>query len=496
MVTVDAAEAASLAPSWFGSLGTWLPRGGALDPTSWAGRHRGICLLLWLHVLALPVIAVTRGAAPLHSVADAALIAGLAALATLGWLESRYRAAAATMGLLVSSAAVVHVFDGVIEAHFHFFVMVAVVALYQAWFPFLLALSFVIVHHGVIGTMLPEAVYNHPAAIEQPWLWGLIHGGFVLAESVACLVYWRASEQSVDRERQVRLAAERTREELAHAQQLSQMGSWEWDVVSDTVTWSAQLYAMAGQDAATFRPSVGTFLEMVPPAERDEVAELVIRSLRAGHHLDFECPLVRADGEVITVHALGDAMMDAAGRVVHMRGSIQDVTERRRLQETITEMAFQDPLTGLANRRLLLDRLDEAVARCDAGEGACALLFIDLDGFKAVNDRHGHAVGDALLREVAGRLRAAVRASDTVSRFGGDEFALLCPGGDHDLAALTAERIEQELCRPIMVDGAPVVVAASIGIAVAEPGTTADTLLRSADAAMYDVKARTRVAQT
>ena len=482
-------------PPWLDSLVAWLPRGGALDAASWQLRHRGISVLLWLHVVGLLVIGSVRGESPLHAIADSMVVAALAVIATILPLSRLLQSAAATLGLLMCSAAVVHLFNGAIEAHFHFFVMVAVVALYQEWLPFLLALAFVVLHHGVLGTTMPSQVYNHDAAVTSPWLWGLIHGGFVLAESVACLIHWRASELVVGRERRVRLAAEQTGQALAHAQELSRMGSWEWDVVADTVTWSAQLYAMAGQDAAAFRPSVGTFLEMVPPAEREEVAALISQSLRAGQNLDFECRLVRADGEVLTVHALGGATTDADGKVVHMRGSIQDVTERRRLQEIITEMAFQDPLTGLANRRRFLDRLGAAIERCASGEGTCAVLFIDLDGFKAVNDRLGHAAGDVLLQEVADRLRAAVRVTDTVSRFGGDEFALLCPGDDHEVAGLTAERIEQELCRPVLIEGAPVMVAASIGVAVAEAGATADAVLRRADAAMYEVKARARSAQ-
>lgn len=482
-------------PLRLGALAEWLPRGGALPATSWAVRHRGISVLLWSHVAGLLLIGLLREDSVLHAGADAMVVAALAVIATLLPLSRLLRSAAATLGLLVSSAAVVHLFDGAIEAHFHFFVMVAVVALYQEWLPFLLALAFVVLHHGVIGTTMPTEVYNHQPAVANPWLWGLIHGGFVLAESIACLIHWRASELAVGRERRARVAAERSGQALAHAQELSQMGSWEWDVVADTVTWSNQLYAMAGQDPSTFQPSVGTFLELVHHGEREEIAALIEHSLRAGLTLDFECQVVLADGELRTVHALGGATMDADGRVVHMRGAIQDVTERRRLQEAVTQLAFQDPLTGLANRRLFLDRLGEAIDRCDAGEGTCAVLFIDLDGFKAVNDEHGHAAGDVLLQEVATRLRDAVRSTDTVSRFGGDEFALLCPGDDHEIATLTAERIERELGRPIVIDGAPVMVAASIGVAVAEAGTTADAVLRRADAAMYEVKALARSAQ-
>ena len=212
-----------------------MPHGGALDSAAWADRHRGIRVLLWCHVLALPLIAVFRGETYLHGLVEATVVAVFALGAELRWLGARFRSASATLGLLLSSAVVVHHFDGVIEAHFHFFVMVAVVALYQAWLPFLLALAFVLVHHTVVGILVPHAVYNHEAAVNEPLLWGIVHGGFILAESIACLVYWRASEEAVSRERDVRISAEKTRQDLAAAQELSGIGSWEWNIA-----WACQ----------------------------------------------------------------------------------------------------------------------------------------------------------------------------------------------------------------------------------------------------------------
>jgi signal transduction histidine kinase len=138
------------------------------------------------------------------------ILIGLAALATSQALANRFRAAVATVGLILASTLLVHLSGGFIEAHFHFFVMMAVIVLYQDWMPFLVALIAVVVDHGVIGTLAPAMVYNHSAAQHQPWHWALIHGGFILAESAALLIYWRVNETV-----QVDLSREKERAEAS-----------------------------------------------------------------------------------------------------------------------------------------------------------------------------------------------------------------------------------------------------------------------------------------
>ena len=135
---------------------------------------------------------------------------GLAVLAMSRGLASRLRAGLATVGSILASALLVHLSGGFIESHFHFFVMMAVIALYQDWMPFLLALVLVVVDHGAIGTLVPTMVYNHSGALHRPWHWALIHGGFILAESAALLIYWRVNETV-----QVDLYREKERAEAA-----------------------------------------------------------------------------------------------------------------------------------------------------------------------------------------------------------------------------------------------------------------------------------------
>jgi diguanylate cyclase (GGDEF)-like protein/PAS domain S-box-containing protein len=465
-----------------------LPKGGVLSEESWRARHRGIVVVLWAHVLALPVIGVLRDQ-PLGGAVLEASVVGLFALAAcLSHLGTTTRSAAATLGLVSSSAVLVHFFDGLIEAHFHFFVVVAVVALYQKWLPFLVAVGFVLLQHSVIGALFPHQVYSHAQGQANPWAWAVVHGSLILAESLTCLMYWRVSENALDREREARAQLADAHQDLADAQELSGMGSWDWDIGSGRVSWSDQLYLLAGLRKESFTPSIQSFLDLVHPEDRPEVAALLTAAAADPTGLDFECRWVRADGEIRVVHSLSEFVAAPDGTVQSMFGTVHDVTERRLMQEEIERLAFRDALTGLANRRLFLDRLEHVLSSQPRSGRSCAVLFLDLDDFKRVNDTLGHSAGDELLREVGRRLQGAVRPTDTVARLGGDEFALLLEDVDLASATALAERVQSMLRQKVWLQGTELCVRASIGIAVAEEDVTADDILRDADAAMYAVK--------
>ncbi|HEX2032082.1 MAG TPA: HAMP domain-containing sensor histidine kinase [Actinomycetota bacterium] len=171
-----------------------LPKGDALPEATWRQRHRLVLVLLALAGVALPVFGVLRGHGVVHSVLEGAVVAGAAVTGAWARLPRRLRASIATVGLMLVAAIGVHFSGGTIEAHFAFFVFVGIITLYQDWVAFCVAIAFVVVHHGTVGVWDPGAVYNHPAAIRAPWTWAGVHGAFVLAASVAMLVFWRRNE--------------------------------------------------------------------------------------------------------------------------------------------------------------------------------------------------------------------------------------------------------------------------------------------------------------
>jgi len=168
---------------------------------------------------------------------------------------------------------------------------------------------------------------------------------------------------------------------------------------------------------------------------------------------------------------------------------VEEIRKRKRAEQQLAHQALHDPLTDLPNRALLRDRLQQAIARADRSRRPFALFVMDLDGFKDVNDTYGHASGDELLIQVGARLRGAVRASDTVARVGGDEFALVLSEADAEGARSIAEKVLALFATPFLVDGNNVSVGASVGIALYPAhGPSPDALMRSADSAMYRAK--------
>ena len=162
----------------------------------WERRHRAIVILLWAHVPGIAAFAVIRGKSLGHGLFEASIVALFAGLATRTRPSRGFRSTAAALGLLSASAIIVHLSGGVIEAHFHFFVMLGVLSMYQDWLPFLVAIGFVVVHHGVFGVLDPKSVYNHSAAWAHPWTWAGIHAAFILAASAAYITSWRLTENS------------------------------------------------------------------------------------------------------------------------------------------------------------------------------------------------------------------------------------------------------------------------------------------------------------
>jgi len=249
---------------------------------------------------------------------------------------------------------------------------------------------------------------------------------------------------------------------------------------------SPALHAVFGYD---FGDIVGTKLvALVHPDDAERVKEEVAENVAHGGSRVIECRYRHGDGRWMHVEAVLTnhlAHPSIEGLVFNTR----DVSERKTLERQLTHQAFHDPLTGLANRALFRDRVHHALQLRARSHQSLGVLFLDLDGFKAVNDSLGHSAGDALLRAVSGRLGSVVRAGDTVARLGGDEFAVLLEDldGAH-VAQQVAARFLEELNTSFPLDGHEVFVGASVGLALAGADDDADEVLRNADLAMYRAK--------
>jgi diguanylate cyclase (GGDEF)-like protein/PAS domain S-box-containing protein len=209
-----------------------------------------------------------------------------------------------------------------------------------------------------------------------------------------------------------------------------------------------------------------------------------------GEPFSEEYRLLAKDGSVVWVREEAVLVRDEAGEPLYWQGVFYDLTERKALEERLHYQALHDPLTDLPNRRLFMDRLGQALRRTMRQHNQVAVLFMDLDGFKVVNDSLGHDVGDLLLTVVAQRLRRCLRPEDTLARFGGDEFVVLIEALDDPAQAVqVAERITEELRRPFLIEARDLYVIASIGISLGDARThDTDDLLREADTAMYRAK--------
>lgn len=335
-------------PGRLARLWRLLPEGRLLPEEVWHRRHKVILWLLWFHVAGFGIISLFLGWQLSHIMLEVGIPGSLAALASWGRLGRSIRSAVASVGLITCSAIVVHMSGGVIEAHFHFFVMIPILALYQDWLPYLIAIGYVGLHHGGFGVAEPHLVYNHPDAIAHPWKWAGIHAGFVFAASLASLTTWRAGEQMM-----------------------------------------------------------------------------------------------------------------------------------------------RDGLTALPTRLVFTDRVRAALQHSGRRQRKAAVICLDIDRLKVINDSLGHEVGDRLIQELAVRLKRATRAGDVLSRSGGGEFFVLSPGIQSAVKATAiARRIRQNTSGPIQVSGHQVYVTVSIGIGLTGRETDqAEDLMRDADSAMYKAKA-------
>ena len=585
---------------------------------------------LWTQMVALAAFGALQGYGVIHGVAHLGPILAVTLLASGKSVPIRLRSASVALGMFTAAAVAVHTSGGAIEAHFYFFVVIVTLSLYEDWLPFLLAIGFVVVHHGLLGMIDPSGVYapGSPGA-GNPWGVALIHGGFVTAAGVASVLGWRLNED-------VRVAAHRSQEQFQRSFEDAPIGmaltsaDGRWVEVNrglcdligyradelvdhrfvdfahpeDAIASLASLRRLNdGEDQLSFdmrylhsdgstvwasvhiskltdpgemdahfivqmedvtarkkaerdaairasqqedllalartalsAPELpGLFDEAVQVLARNIDDVVGIRVVESGRLTQTQARVVAElgsdplpDGEPVltppetkalatadhvseaggTVAVIADnddqpygtlavstpgveLKSEDAGLVLAVSYVLSGAVQRMRSEEELRHQSLHDPLVDLPNRVLFFDRVERALSRSRRGE-QCAVIFIDLDRFKIINDSLGHEAGDALLQAVAPRLARALRENDTLARFGGDEFVVLCEDLDDATNALdVAQRLRDAFDAPYHLGEHHHVISASIGVAVSGPKYLGhpEELLRDADAAMYRAKA-------
>jgi len=286
-------------------------------------------------------------------------------------------------------------------------------------------------------------------------------------------------------------ALKESEEQLRMAINAARMYSWEWNVQTGRIVRHGHHQQVYGDDASGSKSDYLSFLERIHPDDRKKIEEAVDKAVlgKASYRVDFR--VIRPDGNIRWLESQAEAYRAASGIAVRFIGVTQDITERKEAEELVQRMAFYDTLSGLPNRNHLIDRLLNAI-RTDSGIGKpMALMLMDLDHFKEINDTLGHHRGDLLLKEMGLRLKSVLFEPDLVARLGGDEFAILLPklAREEDVM-LVIRKIQAALHPPFIIEGLPIAVEASIGVALyPQHGTNPDSLLQRADVALYAAKA-------
>jgi diguanylate cyclase (GGDEF)-like protein/PAS domain S-box-containing protein len=270
---------------------------------------------------------------------------------------------------------------------------------------------------------------------------------------------------------------------------------WDWDLATNEIWWNENIISVFGYSPRDTLTGHTAWYERIHADDRDRVVQGIFGVIEGGGDTwTDEYRFRRKDGSYARVLDRGHVIRDAAGNAARMIGAIADVTIRKEAEERLAYLAQFDSLTGLANRQLFQDRLIQTMAQTRRSGRAMAMLFIDLDRFKLVNDTLGHSAGDSLLKDVTARLTACVRGGDTLGRFGGDEFgAVLADLARPADASIVAQKIIDVLAQPFRIEGHETYVTASIGITLfPSDGEDAGTLIMNADTAMYRAKEQGR----
>jgi len=276
--------------------------------------------------------------------------------------------------------------------------------------------------------------------------------------------------------------------QLIEAHRLARIGTWSWDMHTGEVISSESLAAVCGREIPPFVEQRGTLLTVESWERVNAAAE---EAMRNGKGYDLEIQVNHGSGETVWMNAKCEAIRNEREETIALRGTLQDISEQKLSERRIRDAALHDILTGLPNRTLVMEYCGHLLAAASRGHSHGALLFIDLDRFKPINDLYGHETGDQVLNEVAKRLIACTRDEDLVGRLGGDEFVVIVSylSADRHRAAVVAQHIIDSISRPITVNGMELGVSASIGISYfPDYANDVSTLIHTADLAMYHAK--------
>ena len=317
---------------------------------------------------------------------------------------------------------------------------------------------------------------------EREWTHDEIHLLQALGNLLGAVIQRRDAESALRESEALR----------SQAENLANLGSWQWDIARDVFTLSPEWRRVCGCSAE--RLTSDEFYPIAHPDDLPIIRQALQHSIRTGEPYRIEHRIIRqTDGEVRWVRAHAEVVHEN-GLAVRMAGFSQDITGQREAEHKMAHLAHHDALTDLPNRTLALDRLEQMLRSARRRLDQVAIVFLDLDHFKKVNDTLGHETGDQLLLEATRRLTGIVREQDTVARMGGDEFVILLGGihGESD-AQPVLESLLEHFRRPFVVEGREMVLTASVGVALAPTdGNDPQELLRNADTAMYKSKAEGR----
>jgi diguanylate cyclase (GGDEF)-like protein/PAS domain S-box-containing protein len=278
-------------------------------------------------------------------------------------------------------------------------------------------------------------------------------------------------------------------EQLKNIMDSLDVAIWSVDAKTDTMLYrSPGTEKIYGYPAQAFFDDPQLFKKITHPDDAPRMEE-VIKELRTGKTLEHEYRIIQPGGKVRWVRERTIPIFDSNGNLYRFDGITIDITEKKRSEEKMKFMAYHDALTGLPNRRFFNRCLTDALAMSQRAKQSTAVMFVDLDNFKRINDTLGHAVGDQLLKAVVRRFTACVSEKDIISRLGGDEFAIILQGISRQHAAEVAERIIDCCSEPFVIEGHELFVSPSIGISLyPDDGDSIENLVKNADVAMYEAK--------